>query len=73
MARFNRRFSRRKASLIPPEKWPMNTGVQLVLDTDGTGHPKLHDDCPICRGLRESGEQVFTLDLFGNLVPVSQD
>lgn len=45
------------------EDWPIGEGVQIVVDLSGGHRAFPYDDCPICRALRESGEEVITLSM----------
>jgi hypothetical protein len=41
--------------------WHVGEGVQIVIDLSGGRRPLPDDDCPICRALREAGEEVVTV------------
>jgi hypothetical protein len=46
-----------------PEDWPIGKGAQIVVDLSGGRRAFPYDDCPICRALREAGEEVITLSM----------
>lgn len=58
---------RRKHGAARPDAetatWPVGEGVQIVIDLSGGSLALPDDDCPICRALREAGEEVITLSL----------
>lgn len=54
---------RRKHDRVGTATWPIGEGVQIVIDLSGGSRELPDDDCPICRALREAGEEVIELSL----------
>ena len=66
-----RKRKERAREFRPPSAAPGDLDfIDIIVGLSGEPAHGLYDDCPLCRELRESGVPVFTLDEYGELVPM---